>query len=299
MSYLGTPTHDQLRVFLAIVDSGSFAGAARQLARATSVVSYSIAKLEEQLGVTLFDRETTRKPQLTHAGRMVLLEARTVARGIDGLRAKVKALRQGTEAEVSLVLDVMLPEHRVIDAINVFRKEFPTVSLHLRTEALGAAMQCLLDGVATIGVVGPPDAAIDGIERVEIPSVLLVPVAAPTHPLALAAENAPGAGREHAQVVLTDRSSRTHGQDLGVLGTQTWRVTDLASKYMLIRNGIGWGNMPEPLVRDDLRSGRLVRLDLPDCQGGPYRLFAAYRTDTPPGPAASQLISRFKCQTGE
>jgi DNA-binding transcriptional LysR family regulator len=88
----GIPTLDQLRVFLTIVDVGSFAGAARKLGRATSVISYSIANLEAQLGVSLFDRESTRKPQLTEAGRMVLAEARTVSNGVDGLRAKVRGL---------------------------------------------------------------------------------------------------------------------------------------------------------------------------------------------------------------
>ena len=67
MSYLGTPTLDQLRVFLTVVDVGSFAGAARKLHRATSVVSYTIANMEAQLGVSLFDRESSRKPQLTEA----------------------------------------------------------------------------------------------------------------------------------------------------------------------------------------------------------------------------------------
>src|SRR5437016_3952035 len=65
----GTPTLDQLRVFLTVVDVGSFAGAARKLNRATSVISYSISNLETQLGVMLFDRESTRKPQLTEPGR--------------------------------------------------------------------------------------------------------------------------------------------------------------------------------------------------------------------------------------
>ena len=279
-----------------MVDAGSFAGAGRSLVRATSAVSYSVSKLEEQLGVLLFDRESTRKPQLTKAGLAVLTEARTIAHGIHGLRAKVRALQEGIEAELTLVLDVMLPTERVLDAIRTFRAEFPTVALHLRLEALGAVTQLLVDGAATIGVSGPPDTPIDGIERVEVGSVQLIPVAAPTHPLAHAGRNPPGASRDHVQIVLTDRSTRTQGQNLGVHGTRTWRVADLASKHMLLKEGIGWGHMPEPLVRDDLEAGRLVRLDLPDCRGGPYRLFAIYRTDTPLGPAASYLVARFQAQ---
>jgi DNA-binding transcriptional LysR family regulator len=119
----GTPTLDQLRVFLTVVEMGSFAGAARRLGRATSVISYSIANLEAQLGVLLFDREATRKPQLTEAGHAVLSEARTITNSVSGLRAKVRGLLQGLEAEIHLVLDVLLPASRVIDALKAFRVE--------------------------------------------------------------------------------------------------------------------------------------------------------------------------------
>ena len=282
--------------FSPIVDVGSFAGAARKLGRATSVISYSIANLEAQLGVSLFDRESTRKPQLTEAGRMVLAEARTVSNGVDGLRAKVRGLLQGLEAEIHLVLDVMLPAWRVVDALKEFRAEFPTVHLRLNVEALGAVTQMVLNRSASIGVGLPLDAEIAGIERIGVGSVELVPVAAPNHPLARAGQNAPGAGRDHIQLVLTDRSPFTQGQDMAVVATQTWRLADLGSKHMLLREGIGWGNMPEPMVRDDLAAGRLVHLDMPDCRGGSYRLQAIYRTDTPPGPAGSWLIKRFQEQ---
>jgi DNA-binding transcriptional LysR family regulator len=292
----GTPTLDQLRVFLTIAEVGSFAGAARKLGRATSVISYSVANLEAQLGVLLFDRESTRKPQLTEAGRTVLSEARTISNGVNGIRAKVKGLLQGLEAEIHLVLDVMLPASRVVDVLKAFRSEFPTVSLRLYVEALGAVMQMVLDRAATIGIGGPLDAEVAGIERIGVGSVELVPVAAPDHPLARAGRNLPGAGRDHIQLVLTDRSPLTQGQELAVVGTQTWRLADLGSKHVLLKEGIGWGNMPEPMVRGDIEAGRLVRLDMPDCEGGPYRLQAIYRTDTPPGPAGSWLINRFEAQ---
>lgn len=294
MSDSGTPTIDQLRVFIAVADVGSFAGAGRVLGRATSVVSYTIANLEAQLGVSLFERGGSRMPRLTESGRAVLAEARAVAQGVDGLRARVNGLRRGLEAEVRLALDAMLPAARVADALKAFQAEFPTVSLHLRIEALGAVTQLVLDRAATIGVSGPPDATIDGIERVGVGSVELVPVAAPGHPLA-AGRNAPGAARNHVQLVLTDRSPRML-QDLGVVGTRSWRLTDLASKHMLLLEGVGWGNMPSPMVREDLAAGRLVLLHLPDCRGGPYRFDAIYRTDTPPGPAASRLLQRFAGQ---
>lgn len=294
----GTPTLDQLRVFLTVVEVGSFAGAARKLHRATSVVSYSIANLEMQLGVSLFDRNTTRKPQLTVAGRTVLAEARTIYSGIDGLRAKVRGLLHGLEAEIHLVLDVMLPSERIVDALKGFREQFPTVSLHLHMEALGAVTQRVLDRSATLGVSGPLTTSIDGIERIGVGKVALIPVAAPTHPLATDGPHPPGAGREHVQMVLSDRSTLTADKEFAVVGTRTWRLADLGAKHMLLREGIGWGNMPEPMVRDDMANGRLVLLDLPDCAGGDYLFDVIYRTDTPPGPAAQWLIERFREQAG-
>lgn len=289
----GTPTLDQLRVFLTVVEVGSFAAAARKLHRATSVVSYAIANLEMQLGVALFDRQTTRKPQLTEAGRTVLAEARSIANGIHGLRAKVKGLLQGLEAEVHVVLDVMLPAARVVDALKAFREAFPTVALHLHMEALGAVTERVINGGAIIGVSGPMYESIDGIERIGAGSVELIPVAAPDHPLALSGANAPGAGRELTQLVLSDRSLLTKDKEFAVLSNRTWRLADLGAKHMLLREGIGWGNMPAPMVEEDLRSGRLVRLNIPEYQSGKYPFGVIYRTDLPPGPAARWLIERF------
>jgi DNA-binding transcriptional LysR family regulator len=294
----GSPTLDQLRVFLTVVDVGSFAGAARKLGRATSVVSYSIANLETQLGVELFDRESTRKPQLTEAGRTVWSEARTISNGVNSLRAKLRGLLEGLESEVHLVLDVMLPASRVTAALKAFRAEFPTVSLRLYVEALGAVRQMVLDGTAGIGICGPLDVEVAGIERIGVGSVELIPVAAPDHPLARGPQ-APGAGRDHIQLVLTDRSAVTDGEERGVIGTQTWRLGDLGSKHMLLKEGIGWGYMPEPMVRADLQEGRLVQLDLPEYKDGFIRLHAIHRTDTPPGPAGSWLIARFVAQVDD
>jgi len=289
----GTPTLDQLRVFLTVVEAGSFAAAARKLHRATSVISYSMANLEMQLGVSLFDRHTTRKPQLTDAGRTVLAEARTIANGIHGLRAKVKGLLQGLEAEVHIVLDVMLPAERVVDALKSFREVFPTVALHLHMEALGAVTQLVINGGAIIGVSGPMNEGIDGIERIAVGSVELIPVAAPDHPLAASNLNVPGSGREFIQLVLSDRSLLTKDKDFAVLSNRTWRLADLGAKHMLLREGIGWGNMPATMVQEDLDTGRLVHLQIPEFKSGTYSFDAIYRTDLPPGPAARWLIDRF------
>src|SRR5690606_8448518 len=74
---LDAVTLDQLRTFIAAAEEGSFSAAGRALRRAQSVVSQTLANLELQLGVRLFDR-SGRYPRLTDAGRLLLVEARAV-----------------------------------------------------------------------------------------------------------------------------------------------------------------------------------------------------------------------------
>jgi DNA-binding transcriptional LysR family regulator len=293
MANPGTPTYEQLRTFMAVVDSGSFAGAGRRLNRAVSVISYGIANLEAQLGVQLFDREGTRKPQLTEAGRAVLAEVRAIGEGFDGLRAKVKGLLEGLEAEVNLAVDVMLPAERLGAVLRAFRDEFPTVTLRLYVEALGAITSLVLEQKAILGISGPLAAGAKGVECVAAGSVTMVPVAAPDHPLARMERIAPGSGRDHIQLVLTDRSPLTEGRDFSVMSPRTWRLADLGAKHALLREGIGWGNMPLAMIEADLVAGTLVRLAMPDHPGGIYRFAGVWRRDLPPGPAASWLLQQF------
>src|SRR6201989_504528 len=99
----GFPTIDQLKVFLTVVETGSFTAAAKRLKRAVSAISYAISNLEQQLGIELFDREGSRTPVLTKAGAAVLSKARVVAVGVDDLRASARSLLRGVEAEIILV----------------------------------------------------------------------------------------------------------------------------------------------------------------------------------------------------
>jgi hypothetical protein len=62
-----------------------------------------------------------------------------VAVGVDDLRASVRSLLGGVEAEVTLVVDVMLPSARLVDVVRAFETTFPTVKLRLHVEALSAA----------------------------------------------------------------------------------------------------------------------------------------------------------------
>ena len=148
---------DQLRTFIAAADEGSFSAGGRRLRRAQSVVSQTLANLEAQLGVKLFDR-SSRSPVLTSQGVALLAEARAVVSGMDAFKARAKGLAGGLEPELSVVVDVVFPLEQLTGAVTDFQTEFPATPLRLYVEALGAVLQPVLDGRCDFGVMGslPP-----------------------------------------------------------------------------------------------------------------------------------------------
>lgn len=293
---LGQPSIDQLRIFLAVVDEGSFNAAAKRMGRAISAISYGISQLEALLAMRLFEREGSRRPELTAAGRALLPAARAVAGDIDALLAKAKDHHQGLESDLTLVIDVMYPAAALAALLKSFIAAFPTVDLQVHVEALGGVAAMLLDGRADLGVGGPVVSDYPELNRSVIGAVELVPVAAPGHPLAALDPIPPGIARQHLQLVLSDRFPLTEGREFSVTAARTWRLADLGAKHALLLEGIGWGNMPLHLVESDLAAGRLVRLKVPENPGVDYPFAALWRRDCPPGPARRWLRQALQDQ---
>ena len=139
MSMQPNPTLDQLQVFLTVAETGSFSAASRLLNRAQSVISYTIANLEAQLEMPLFERAGARQPKLTEAGTAMLEDARRILCDLEVMRARVKGLKDGLEAEVAVAISVMVPSEVMVEraAVN-FGDRFPSVSLQARPSANSA-----------------------------------------------------------------------------------------------------------------------------------------------------------------
>lgn len=287
-------TLDQVRVLLAVVEHGSFSGAARALGRAQSAVTHAVQRLEDQLGLALFDRAGYR-PALTEAGLALLPRARRLVDEAAGLGSQALAIAGGLEAELTLVVEALFPMQRLVDALHAFSQRHPTVATRIYVEALGAATALVLDGTCALGLLPEFFSESEALERRSLFPVELVPVAAPSHPLArIDGPVPPDTLRAHVQLVLTDRSGLTGARDHGVLASRTWRLGDLGAKHAMLRAGLGWGNMPRHTVADDLATGRL-RVIRPEVSPAPARLLmcAATRRGHPPGPATRWLAARL------
>jgi DNA-binding transcriptional LysR family regulator len=294
MDMLDGITLDQLRTFIAAVDQGSFSAAGRRLRRAQSVVSQTLANLEAQLGVKLFDR-SARYPRLTEEGRSLLADARAVADHIDGFKARARAMKEGLEPELAVSMEVMYPMDAITRAAAHSRKTYPHTPLRLHVEALGAVIKPVLDRQCSIGVIGSLPVISDELQAEPLLDLPFVTVVSPSHPLAAKRGVVPSAAlKKQVQLVLTDRSTLTQGRDFGVLSPSTWRLADLGAKLAFLRAGLGWGHMPLHMVQADLAEGTLVKIRLEGfAREVVMSMKAVFRKDAPPGPAGRAFIEQL------
>ena len=108
-------TLDQWRTLQAVVDHGGFAQAAEVLHRSQSSVSYTVARMQDQLGVPLL-RIDGRKAVLTEAGGVLLRRSRQLVKQASQLEDLAHHMEQGWEAEVRLVVDAAYPNARLVRA---------------------------------------------------------------------------------------------------------------------------------------------------------------------------------------
>lgn len=292
-------TLDQIRLFLAVVDTGSFSKAAKLLNRAQSAVTYGIQKLEAQFDLPLFDRAAYR-PQLTEAGRTLLVRARRIAEETTAFRDTARSLASGLEAELTIVIDAMFPMPLVVPALRAFTQAFPTVPPRIYVESLGAAAELVLDDSCMIGLLPMmfTDRAL--LRSFPLTTIELVPVVAADHPLAvIRGVIATTELHSHNQLVLTDRSTATAGRDFGVLSGRTWRIADLGAKHAMLLAGLGWGNMPWHMVADDIARGRLIVIKPTDWypETAKVVMSGAYPADRMLGPAGRWMVEHLSAES--
>ncbi len=283
-------TLDQIRTFVTVAEAGSFRAAAGRLYRVQSGVSVSIANLEAQLGVLLFDRSGHR-PVLTAEGQVLLGNARDILLRVDAMRAKAQGLGDGLELELSLAVDTLFPVEQVGIAIARMRATFPSVMVRVAVEPLGGPLLALREKRCTLAIMVGEDFRDPRIAFSALSSLSQVAVTAAGHPLASQASGVLELA-DHLQIVLSDPSRVSEGRDFGVISPQTCRVNTQDAKHALILAGVGWGRLPRWRAQRDLDEGRLVRLRTDSLgRGGEVvsEVYLAHRLDEPMGPAARKL----------
>lgn len=295
-------TLDQIRTFVTVADSGSFRAGAARLLRVQSAISHAIANLESELGLQLFDRSGYR-PVLTPQGEALLAHARDILLRADAMRARARALGAGVELELALVVDTLFPLESVAQALTQTSIEFPSTSFRMESKALGGPIAALDEKRCTLAIVVGEDFRNPRLVLEAIGSIRQIAVVRSDRPLAELGSRAPLGLPDlagHLQIVLADPTPLSEGRSFGVLSPFTCRVNTQEAKAALIRAGLGWGRLPAWQVQDDLDSGRLARVAIPDLGRNSEvqsEAYLAHRLDEPLGPVAQAFRRALLEQT--
>ena len=251
---------DALLTVDTIARRGSFAAAARELFRVPSTISYTVSKLEQDLGVQLFERFGPRV-ELTQAGAELLKEGRYLLKAAGDLERRVRRVASGWETEFTLAIDSMLSPCALIDDIAAFYEVADQTRLRLLKEELSGTWEALLERRADLLVgaagSGPPGG---GYTAEPIGTMSFVFVVAPTHTLAKVTHPLSKADLAAQRAVsVADSARQLQARTVGLLfGQDTLSAPDMQTKYEFQRAGLGFGFLPASWVVDDIAQGRLI-----------------------------------------
>ncbi|AXS78983.1 LysR family transcriptional regulator [Dechloromonas sp. HYN0024] len=256
---------DLLLILDAIERHGSFTAAAASLHRVPSALSHAIAKLEGDLGITLFQREG-RRATLNEAGRTLLDDGRHLLRAASELERRVQRIADGWEAELRIAIDAVIPIDRFFPLLKRFYAAGCGTQIKLSGEVLGGTWDALATGRAdlAIGAPGDPPSRSGIATRPLCPRTHFVFAIAPDHPLTAWEGIIPASQLlRHRAVVVADTSQELDARTIGLLeGQDTLRVPDIRAKVAAQVAGLGIGHLPCWLAEPEIAAGRLVERQL-------------------------------------
>ena len=295
---IGALTLDQLRVLVAVAETGSFSAAGRRLGRVQSAISQAVQTLEEMQGVQLFDRSGY-KPQLTPIGKSLVEQARAMLTGAARFEAVAAGARAGLEAELTIAIDPLVPTEPLIASLQALRATYPDLPVRFFTEGLGGAERRLREGMAALGICLLLPAVPPELTAYSLMALELVPVVAADHPLAHIGRPPDRADLEsHVQLVLSDPHEHSQS-DYGIVASRLWRFVDLGRRLDFLLAGFGWCKMPRHVVAPMLVDGRLVALDIQDesiLPSASLLIYAAHARDKPLGKAGAWLLDDLRAR---
>lgn len=255
-------TLEALRVLDAIDRKGSFGAAAEALFKVPSALSYTIQKLESDLGINLFDR-SKQKAQLTTAGRLLLEQGRQLLQAASAIEEAVQQLESGWETQLRIARDTVLPLAPLLQQINAFNQLDKRVAITVSEEVLGGTWDALITERCDLVLGASGDLPKGIFEYRLMGEVEFVFAVAREHPLRFHKGAVDAAAiAAFPTIVIADSSLSSPGRSSGLLESrQIIRVPNAAAKIQAQLMGVGVGFLPKHLIQNEIQREELVILD--------------------------------------
>jgi DNA-binding transcriptional LysR family regulator len=290
-------TLEQLKMLIKVAELGSLKGASEALFKTQPAISQGIKQLEAQLGLQLFSRDGYRL-LLTGNGKKIYQHALRLLNEAIQIKQLAGFLTAGNEASVTLAIEASYDLKRILPVLEMTQNEFPHTEIILRQEYINGALDAVKSQQADLALTTIDNLALQSgnYEANKLYQGNLCNVAAPKllhrHPqLTLVAEL-----KDEYQIVVQDSGQSSQGINYSVqTGQRCWYVNDFSTKKTLIMSGIGWGRLPDYMIKDELQSKALIAVNLEDFDTHIALNYQAIKLkSTQLGPVASKLWQNLK-----
>lgn len=252
-------TFDQLEMLAAIVETGSFKGAADRLGKSQPSISMGIKKLEEEFKILLFSRDSYR-PTLTGEGRAFYEKSKKALDSYGTLYNFATKLSEGIEAEVSISVDAICPLEKLKTPLWTYFYRPDSSILNLTTDILHGTEEKVERGDVDLGI-GPLLYDSPLVESFPLLKVEMIPVIAP---VLLSGKTVDKEYlKEFPFIQVRDTGTRNYSDEFNRLGEdRKWYVTDSSLKKEMIVHGLGWGRLPSHHILEELKTGKLIPIKI-------------------------------------
>lgn len=287
---------EQWRALVAVVEQGGFAAASESLHKTQSSVSYLVSKLEDRLGLAVFEIEG-RKSRLTANGQVLYRRAKALLEESERVEAAAATLAAGWESELRLAVEIIFPTWLLLRAFARFSEQAPQTRLHLHETVLGGTDEALLQHRVQVAINSHIPQGFTGETLMQMRALA---VASPEHPLLrLDRELTHADLRQHRQILIRDTASQTPRDSGGwQAAEQRWTVSHKATSIAAVTMGLGFAWFPEELIRHELESGQLKPLPLREGAERQALLYLIVTDGDAAGPATQLMADIIKREVG-
>ena len=281
---------EQWAVLAAVVDRGGFAQAAQFLHRSQSAVSYTVARLQESLGVPLLSLQG-RKAVLTAHGETLLRQARPLLQELTTLEELAHSLQRGWESQLKLVVDVAFPRERLLRIVSELGAACPHTQLQLADAVLSGAEEAISAQSADVVVTTRVPPGYLGDFLLDVP---FVAVAHPDHVLFQLQRLLSAADLTHHTQVVVHDSGVLMPRDEGWLGAERrFTVSSMEASLAIVTAGLAFAWLPEHLVAPAISAGAARALPLASGAIRKVALSVVLVHAAVAGPAAREALQSF------
>lgn len=238
---------DQLIIFITVMETGSFSAAARQLGKVPSAISMSIANLEIDLDLNLFER-VGREPLPTPQAQSLYEKSKQLLIEMKQWKQHAFALSSGLESHLNIVVVSELLHTRWTDYIVLLEQQFPELQINIFSTPQEDALHLLMTQAADLAFMFEREQLQSSEQFVELKREILVPVAARHSPLAESDQVSFEQILQNRQIVVASRDRQIKPELL--FSKHYWRTDNHHSACSMIKQGLGWGVLPLEMLNE-------------------------------------------------